>query len=259
MQVVHFRRNYGQTAAMSAGIDYARGAIIVPIDGDLQNDPADIPMLVNKLNEGYDVVSGWRKDRQDSRWSRTLPSRCANWLISRISGVRLNDYGCTLKAYRKDVIEGVRLYGEMHRFIPIYAAMQGGVITEVVVNHRARKFGSSKYGLNRIYKVLLDLMLVKFLLSYSAKPMYVFGGFGLLSLLASLIPIGMAVLFKLAPSEAWQKDFVETPLPVVSSVMIFVGFLAILQGLLAEILMRTYFESQDKRPYVVRKTTGGTS
>ena len=255
--VVDLRRNFGQTAAMSAGIDHARGEIVIPLDGDLQNDPADIPALVAKLEEGYDVVSGWRKNRQDAALTRTFPSRCANWLISRISGVSLHDYGCSLKAYRRDVIEGVRLYGEMHRFIPVYAHMQGGKITEQVVNHRARRFGTSKYGLNRIFKVVLDLMLVKFLASYSAKPMYVFGGFGLTCLTFSLLPVGLALFFKLTAVEAWQKDFVETPLPVIAAVSILTGFLSILMGLLAEILMRTWFESQGKRTYVIRRLIDG--
>lgn len=250
--VIHFRRNYGQTAAMTAGIDHARGEIIVPIDADLQNDPADIPALVSKLEQGFDVVSGWRKDRQDRTLSRKLPSWCANWLISKISGVYLHDYGCSLKAYRREVIEGVRLYGEMHRFIPIYAQMQGGKVTEMVVRHRARQHGKSKYGLGRTYKVILDLILVKFLASYSAKPIYVFGGFGLLCLLASLVPIAASIFFKFAQSEELQKDFVETPLPAVASVLILVGFLALLQGLLAEVLMRTYFESQGKTTYLIR-------
>lgn len=250
---VHLRRNFGQTAALVAGIDHSRGEIIVPIDGDLQNDPADIPALVAELESGYDVVSGWRKDRQDRALTRRFPSVCANWLISRISGVRLHDYGCTLKAYRREVIAGVRLYGEMHRFIPVYAHMQGGAIREVVVNHRPRRFGSSKYGLNRVFKVILDLILVKFLASYASKPMYVFGGFGLLCLLFSLLPIGLAFLFKFSPTPAFQKDFVETPLPVVAAVAILAGCLALLLGLLAEMLMRTYFESQGKRTYLVKR------
>ncbi|MGL4464815.1 MAG: glycosyltransferase family 2 protein [Planctomycetia bacterium] len=252
--VVHFRRNYGQTAALTAGIDQAVGGILVPIDADLQNDPRDVPALVAKLDDGYDVVSGWRKNRQDKTWSRVLPSRAANWLISTLSGVRLHDYGCSLKAYRREVIEDVRLYGEMHRFIPVYAHMQGGRVAELVVNHRPRRHGVSKYGLGRIYKVLLDLLLVKFLMSYASKPIYVFGGFGLLCLAASLLPIFGAFYFKIQPEgSALQKDFVETPLPVAAAVLILVGFLALLQGLLAEMLMRTYFESQGKRPYVVQR------
>jgi glycosyltransferase involved in cell wall biosynthesis len=257
VQVVHFRRNYGQTAALSAGMDYATGDVIVPIDADLQNDPSDIPKLVERLESGFDVVSGWRKDRSDNKLTRVVPSRLANWLISTISGVRLHDFGCTLKAYRREVMEGVRLYGEMHRFVPIYAYMQGGRIDEMVVSHRPRRHGKSKYGLSRAYKVLLDLLLVKFLATYSAKPIYVFGGFGLVCLLVSLLPIGLAVYFKLAPEAGGlQKDFVETPLPVIAAVFVVTGMLAILQGLLAEVMMRTYFESQGKRTYVVRRIGG---
>lgn len=251
VKVVHFRTNYGQTAAVTAAIDNSRGSILVPMDADLQNDPRDIPALVEKLYEGYDVVSGWRKDRKDRSFSRVLPSRCANWLISRVSGVSLHDYGCSLKAYRREVIENVRLYGEMHRFIPIYARMNGGRVTEVVVNHRARTAGRSKYGLERIFKVVLDLLVVKFFLSYAAKPIYVFGGFGILCLLGSLFPIGMAVVYKLASGDL-HKDFVETPLPIVAATLVLVGLLAILQGIIAEVLMRTYFESQDRRPYLVK-------
>lgn len=252
--VVHFRRNHGQTAALSAGMDHATGDIIVPIDADLQNDPADIPRLVERLESGYDVVSGWRADRKDNTLTRVVPSRLANRLISAISGVHLHDYGCSLKAYRRDVIDGVRLYGEMHRFIPIYVHMQGGRIDELPVHHRPRQFGTSNYGLGRTFKVLLDLVLVKFLASYSAKPIYVFGGFGLGCLLGSLLPIGLAVFFKIAPeSSGLQKDFVETPLPVIAAVLILTGMLAVLQGLLAEMLMRTYFESQGKRTYLVRR------
>ncbi len=248
---IHFRRNFGQTAALSAGIDHARGTIIVPIDADLQNDPADIPALVDKLAGGYDVVSGWRRDRRDPYFSRILPSRIANWLISTISGVRLHDYGCSLKAYRRDCVAGVRLYGEMHRFVPIYVSMQGGRVSEMVVRHRARRFGRSHYGAARIVKVLLDLLLVKFLVSYSSKPIYVFGSFGLVCLAAGIATAVLAFFFKFAPVAAWQKDFVETPLPVVTAVCVLVGMLAILQGLLAEMLMRTYFESQGKSTYVV--------
>ena len=250
--VIHFRRNFGQTSALAAGIDQSTGAILVPLDADLQNDPADIPALVEKLEEGFDVVSGWRKDRQDRALTRTLPSRCANRLISWISGVRLHDYGCSLKAYRREVVEDVRLYGEMHRFVPIYADMQGGRITEMVVGHRPRRHGSSNYGLGRVFKVVLDLMLVKFLASYSMKPIYVFGGFGLASLGLSSAPILLSIYFKIQPDASYQKDFVETPLPVIAAVLILVGFVALLQGILAEVLMRTYFESQGKRPYLIK-------
>ena len=250
--IVQLRRNFGQTAALTAGIDHSRGRILVPLDADLQNDPADIPRLIEKLEQGFDVVSGWRQRRNDPWLTRVLPSRCANWLISRFTGVHLHDYGCTLKAYRREVIEGVRLYGEMHRLIPIYAAMQGGRITELPVNHRPRQHGISKYGMARAFKVPLDLLLVKFLTSYSHRPIHLFGGVGLICLLLSLLPMGMALFFKFAPTPEWQKDFVETPLPVVSAVLVLVGVLALLQGLLAEMLMRTYFESQDKRTYLVK-------
>ena len=248
---IHFRRNFGQTAAIMAGIDRSRGDFIVVLDADLQNDPADIPRLIEYLEKGHDVVSGWRKKRHDAAFTRRLPSRIANWLISKISGVRLHDYGCTLKAYRRDILKGVRLYGEMHRFIPIYAHMRGGSVVEVPVNHRPRTIGQSKYGLRRIYKVFLDLIVVKFLLSYSVKPIYFFGGFGLVCLALSVVPIGGALFFKLASSPSLHKDLIQTPLPTLAATLILVGFLAILQGLLAEILMRTYFESQKQRPYVI--------
>jgi glycosyltransferase involved in cell wall biosynthesis len=249
---IQFRRNFGQTAALSAGIDHSHGEIIVPMDGDLQNDPADIPILVGRLADGFDAVSGWRRKRHDAV-VRSFLSRCANRLISAISGVRLHDYGCSLKAYRREVIEGVRLYGEMHRFVPIYAAIQGGRVTEIEVNHRPRRFGVSKYGMGRIFKVILDLWLVKFLMSYSSKPIYVFGGFGLFCLGLSVLSAALAFFFKFTSVPGWQKDFVETPLPTVTALSIMVGMLALLQGLLAEVLMRTYFESQDKRTYIIKR------
>jgi glycosyltransferase involved in cell wall biosynthesis len=256
VKAVHLRRNFGQTAALTAGIDHADGSVIAPLDADLQNDPADIPRLVAKLDEGFDVVSGWRKNRQDKAFTRVLPSKVANGIISIGTGVKLHDYGCSLKAYRREVIEGVRLYGEMHRFVPVYAAMQGGRVTEMVVNHRARRFGKSKYGLGRIFKVTLDLMLVKFLASYSSAPIHLFGGFGLVCLLLSILPTGLAIFFKLMPfGHAWHKDFVETPLPVIASVFLVTGFLSILLGLQAEMLMRTYYESQGKRTYLVARVT----
>ncbi len=257
VRVVHFRRNFGQTAALSAGIEFADGDVLVPMDADLQNDPADIPALVEKLEEGYDVVSGWRKNRHDTWLTRKLPSQMANWLIGKVTGVPLHDYGCTLKAYRRDVIGGVRLYGEMHRFLPLYAHLQGGRITEMVVNHRPRTFGKSKYGLGRIYKVMLDLLLVKFLASYANRPIHIFGGFGLACILMSFLTMLFAVGFKFSPIVEWQKDFVETPLPFAAGVLFLVGILALLQGLISEMLMRTYFEAQDKRPYLVRRFAGG--
>jgi glycosyltransferase involved in cell wall biosynthesis len=247
LRVIRFRLNFGQTAAMSAGIEAARGEVIVPMDGDLQNDPADIGKLLAQLDSGHDVVSGWRKNRQDREFARKLPSRLANKLISAISGVRLHDYGCSLKAYRRDVLRDVKLYGEMHRFIPIYASWQGAKVTEMVVNHRARKAGISKYGLSRTFKVVLDLLVVKFLASYATKPIYVFGGFGLFSWLCALGAFLWALYYKLAG----LKDFVETPLPLVTVMFTLIGALSLLMGLLAELVIRTYYESQGKRPYLI--------
>jgi glycosyltransferase involved in cell wall biosynthesis len=247
LRVIRFRLNFGQTAAMSAGIEAAQGDVIIPMDGDLQNDPADIGRLLEKLDEGYDVVSGWRRDRKDKEFGRKLPSRVANRLISTISGVRLHDYGCSLKAYRREVLRDVKLYGEMHRFIPIYASWQGARVTEMVVNHRARRAGVSKYGLSRTLKVVLDLMVVKFLASYATKPIYVFGGFGLLSWLCAIGAFLWSVYYKLRG----LKDFVQTPLPLVTVMFTLVGALSLLMGLLAELVIRTYYESQDKRPYLI--------
>lgn len=249
LRVIRLRRNFGQTAAMSAGIEAARGAVIVPMDGDMQNDPADIGRLLGKLDssERWDVVSGWRKNRKDKQFGRKLPSRIANWMISAFTGVRLHDYGCSIKAYRREVLKGVRLYGEMHRFIPVYASWQGARVTEMVVNHRPRRAGSSHYGLGRAGKVLLDLMVVKFLASFATKPIYLFGGFGLVSLLAGAATFGWALIYKIL---GW-KDFVETPLPLLTVLFALVGLLSLLMGLLAELVIRTYYESQNKRPYLV--------
>src|SRR5204863_7619232 len=254
LRVIRFRLKFGQTAAMSAGIEAARGDVIVPMDGDLQNDPADIGKLLTKLDTGFDVGSGWRKNRQDRELGRKLPSRIANRLISAIAGVRLHDYGCSLKAYRREVLREVKLYGEMHRFIPIYASWQGARVTEMVVNHRARHAGKSKYGLSRTLKVVLDLMVVKFLASYATKPIHVFGGFGILSVLCAGLAAAWAVYFKLTG----QKDFVETPLPLLAVMFTLVGFLSLLMGLLAELVVRTYYESQNKRPYLVAEELNGT-
>jgi glycosyltransferase involved in cell wall biosynthesis len=255
LRVLRFRRNFGQTAAMSAGIESARGDVIIPMDGDLQNDPADIARLLQRLDgrmvgqplEAVDVVSGWRRDRQDREFGRKLPSRVANWLISAVSGVRLHDYGCSLKAYRREVIQGVKLYGEMHRFIPVYASWQGARVDELVVNHRARRAGKSKYGLGRTGKVLLDLLVVKFLASYTTKPIYLFGGFGLASLGLAFLSAAAAVAYKLLG----LKDLVQTPLPLLAVAFTLAGLLGLLMGLLAELVVRTYYESQDKRPYLV--------
>jgi glycosyltransferase involved in cell wall biosynthesis len=249
-KVVNFRRNFGQTAAMMAGIDFASGDIIVGLDGDLQNDPADIPKMLAKLAEGYDVVSGWRVNRKDAALKRNLPSRMANWLISKISGIHLHDYGCSLKAYRKHVVKGVRLYGEMHRFIPIYASWQGGKVTEIPVDHHPRIHGRSKYGLERIVKVLLDLMVVKFLASYANKPIYVFGGFGLLSIAFAFVSGLWALYLKFFE----QVSFVSTPLPLLVVLAFITGVMSILMGLIAEIIMRTYYESQGKQVYLVKDT-----
>jgi glycosyltransferase involved in cell wall biosynthesis len=249
-KVVNFRRNFGQTAAMMAGFDFASGEIIIPLDGDLQNDPADIPRLLEKLDEGYDVVSGWRRERQDAAIRRNLPSRMANWLISRISGVRLHDYGCSLKAYRRSVLKGVRLYGEMHRFIPIYATWQGGRVTEIPVNHLPRVSGQSKYGLERVVKVVLDLIVVKFLASYANKPIYVFGGFGLFSIAVSFLSGLWALYLKLVD----HVSFISTPLPLLVVLAFITGIMSILMGLIAEIIMRTYYESQGKQVYLVKGT-----
>jgi glycosyltransferase involved in cell wall biosynthesis len=252
LRVLRFRRNFGQTAAMSAGIEAARGAVIVPMDGDLQNDPADIGRLLAELERGYDVVSGWRKHRKDREIGRKLPSRAANRLISTISGVRLHDYGCSLKAYRREVLEGVRLYGEMHRFIPIYASWQGARVGELVVNHRARRAGRSKYGLGRTFKVLLDLLVVKLLASYVTRPVYLFGGVGLVSLALGALAAGAALFYKLSG----RKDFVETPLPLLAVAFVLAGAVCVLMGLLAELMIRTYYESQGKRPYAVAEEIG---
>src|SRR5690348_13916293 len=249
--VVHFPRNYGQTAAMMAGMDYARGDVVVPMDGDLQNDPADIAKLLAKLDEGFDVVSGWRKDRQDHAIKRNLPSRLANTLISRVSGVHLHDYGCSLKAYRREVLDGVKLYGEMHRFVPIYAAWNGARVTEIPVTHHRRLHGESKYGLERVVKVVLDLLVVKFLFRYSSKPIYVFGGFGLLSIVLGILAGVWAVVLK----AFWGTSFSRTPLPLLCVFLGAVGVLSILMGLLAEMLNRTYHESQAKPVYKVARIT----
>lgn len=247
--VVHFARNFGQTAAMMAGMDHARGDIIVPMDGDLQNDPADIVRLLDKLDEGFDVVSGWRKDRQDHAIKRNLPSRLANTLISRVSGVHLHDYGCSLKAYRREVLDGVKLYGEMHRFVPIYAAWNGARVAELPVTHHPRLHGESKYGLERVVKVLLDLLVVKFLFRYAEKPIYVFGGFGFLSILGGVA----AGVWALALKFFTATSFVQTPLPLFCVFLCATGVISILMGLIAEILNRTYHESQGKAVYKVAR------
>lgn len=252
VRVISLRRNYGQTAAMSAGIDAAKGDILIPMDADLQNDPADIARLLEKLDEGYDVVSGWRKNRQDKLISRKIPSQIANKIISAIGGVPLHDYGCSLKAYRREVIQDVRLYGEMHRFIPIYASWAGARVTEIPVDHHARTMGKSKYGISRTIKVIFDLMTIKFMASYQTKPIYVFGGFGMLAFAISIIAALWAVFLKLFE----DTSFILTPLPIIAVVMLAISVQFFLMGLLAELLVRTYHESQDKTIYAVREKIG---
>jgi dolichol-phosphate mannosyltransferase len=249
LKVVDFRRNYGQTAAIMAGIDHASGTVIISIDADLQNDPQDIPSLLAKLAEGFDVVSGWRKDRKDEALRRNLMSRVANRVISRISGVHLHDYGCTLKAYRSDVVKNVRLYGEMHRFIPIYASWMGAKVVDIPVRHYARRHGKSNYGLERIVKVILDLIVVKFLDRYMVKPIYIFGGFGILSLIFG----AMSFLAMIALKVFENISMISTPLPLVTVMAVMTGVSSILMGLLAEMLVRTYFESQQRTNYMVRE------
>jgi len=249
LKIVALKRNYGQTAAMMAGIDYSKGDIIIPLDADLQNDPDDIPSLLAKIDEGFDVVSGWRKNRRDNAIMRNFPSFVANKLISWISGLHLNDYGCSLKAYRREVIKDVRLYGEMHRFIPIYASWLGAKVTEIPVSNHPRVYGSSKYGLERSIKVILDLIVVKFLASFAHKPIYLFGGFGFSALLTAF-SVGLYTL--------WLKifkavSFIETPLPLLVVMLSIFGFVSILMGLIAELVMRTYYESQSKNIYLVRE------
>ena len=250
VKVVHFRRNFGQTAAMMAGFDHAQGDIIIPMDGDLQNDPGDIPLMLARLDEGFDVVSGWRRDRKDNALQRNLPSILANRLISYVSGVELHDFGCSLKAYRRDVLEGVRLYGEMHRFLPIYAHWHGARISEVEVRHYPRTSGQSKYGLERVLKVLADLITVKFLDRFQQKPMYLFGAVGLASGLLGAVSGGTALYRKYF----WGEPFIQNPLLLLAVLTTVTGVMCILMGLLAEMIMRTFFESQGKRAYLVRAT-----
>jgi len=249
-RVIELRRNFGQTAAIAAGIDHAAGEIIVMLDADLQNDPADIPMLIDKLEEGYDVVSGWRVDRQDSFLKRRLPSMIANWLISRVTGVRLHDYGCTLKAYRREVFEGFRLYGEMHRFIPALASSVGAKIAELPVRHHPRRAGKTKYGLGRTLKVILDLFTVKFLISYAVKPIYLFGGAGLMLIVPSL----GVLLFLTARRLLLGIEVLTSPLFQTSTMLLILGIQSILMGFIAELLVRTYHESQAKPTYSIRQT-----
>ena len=247
-KVIILRRNFGQTPAMAAGIDHSCGEIIVMMDADLQNDPVDIPMLVEKIDEGYDLVSGWRKNRKDTYLTRILPSKIANALISKVTGVKLHDYGCTLKAYRREVLTEFKLYGEMHRFLPAYAGQVGARISEVVVSHHSRKFGTTNYGLSRTFKVVLDLFTAKFMGSYSQKPIYLFGGFG-----AGMIAFSVLGFIYLAYRKIMQMGVADSPFLVLSTMFFIIGFQSILMGLIAEVMARTYHESQDKPVYNIRE------
>ncbi len=254
IRVICFRKNFGQTAALSAGFAHARGKVIVAIDADLQNDPADIPEMIARLDEGFDVVSGWRKKRHDNAVTRLLPSKIANWLISRITGVKLHDYGCTLKVYRREVLEETKLYGEMHRFIPALASWSGARIAEMPVNHRPRTTGKTKYGLGRTLKVVLDLITVKFLGSFSTKPIYIFGGLGLLGAFGAIL-FGLIVLYQ---KLCFGTDMSGNPLLILTAVCILATIQFILMGLLAELLVRTYHESQNRPTYVIKEILEST-
>lgn len=247
-RIISLTRNFGQTAAMMAGIDNASNDVIIPMDGDLQNDPVDIPRLIEKLDQGFDVVSGWRKDRKDPWLTKKFPSHMANKLISWVTGVHLNDYGCTLKAYRRATLKGVRLYGEMHRFIPIYASWRGAKVTELVVTHHPRQHGKSNYGIERVFKVLMDLMVISFLERYGTKPIYVFGMVGVFSILIAFVSGLYAIYLKLFEG----TTFIQTPLPLLVVMSFITGIMCFLMGLIAEILTRTYFESQEKKIYGIK-------
>ncbi len=249
VKVISLRKNFGQTAAMAAGFDHAKGDVVIPMDGDLQNDPSDIPALLEKIEEGFDVVSGWRKERRDPFFSRRLPSMIANWLISKITGVHLHDYGCTMKAYRREIIKHLNLYGEMHRFIPALASLGGARVTEIAVRHHPRRRGTSKYGISRTFKVILDLITVKFLLSYSTKPMRLFGPLGFGAILLSVLSGSAAVYMKLFDGLSLNRN----PLFLLSVILFFMGMQLVSIGLIAEINVRTYHESQNKPIYVVKE------
>lgn len=249
IKLISLRRNYGQTAAMQAGFDHSKGEIIIPMDGDLQNDPNDIPLLIAKINEGYDVVSGWRKDRSDKKLTRILPSKIANSLISRISGIYLHDYGCTLKAYRRDILNDIKLYGEMHRFIPIYASWEGAKVTEIPVRHHARIAGHTKYGLSRIPKVVLDILVIRFFDKSLDRPIHLFGKFGLFMFFVAFILAILAIYIKLF----MDISFILTPLPLLVVFFAMSGLICIFIGLLAEIQSRIYFESIGRPSYLIKQ------
>jgi len=254
VRVIRFRKNFGQTAALSAGFANAQGQIIIAIDCDLQNDPADIPQMIEELHKGYDVVSGWRKKRHDNAVTRLIPSRIANGLIAKITGVKLHDFGCTLKAYRREILAETRLYGEMHRFIPVLASWSGAKICEMVVNHRPRTAGVAKYGLGRTWKVMLDLITVKFLGSFSTKPIYIFGGLGFASAGGAVLLLAIMLYQKYLAAQELPLN--RNPLLILTAVLIMSTVQFILMGLLAELLVRTYHESQNRPTYVIRETLG---
>jgi len=249
VKVIRFRRNFGQTAAMAAGFDAASGRVVIPMDGDLQNDPADIPRLLSKINEGYDVVSGWRRDRKDAFLNRILPSILANRFISGMTGIRLHDYGCTLKAYRREVLDGINLYGEMHRFVPALVSQVGARVTELAVNHRPRLHGKSKYGIFRTLRVILDLLTVKFLLNYSTRPIQLFGRLGVYTLAASFLSGGLTIYMKFFQNTSMNRN----PLLLLTALLLFMGVQFIVLGLLGELNARTYYEAQGKPIYVVKE------
>lgn len=249
VKAIRFRRNFGQTAAMAAGFEYAKGATIVAMDGDLQNDPADIPGLLAKLEEGYDVVNGWRKDRKDKFLSRRIPSIIANIIIGRATGIRLHDYGCSLKAYRADVIKHVPLYGELHRFIPALASIYGARITELPVYHHARLYGKSKYNISRTFRVIMDLLTVLFLKSFSDRPLHIFGGIGISLLLSGFVIDGYLAIEKIF----FGATLANRPLLLLGTLMIITGLQIFSMGILAEIQIRTYYESQNKPVYSIRE------
>jgi glycosyltransferase involved in cell wall biosynthesis len=248
-KVIKFRKNFGQTPAMSAGFDYANGEIIITLDADLQNDPQDIPLLIQKMNEGYDIVSGWRINRQDKAISRKLPSKIANWLIAKLTGVRIHDYGCTLKAYSRDVVKNIELYGEMHRYIPAVASWMGISVAEVPVHHHSRKFGKSKYGISRTIRVILDIIILKYLLSYSQKPIQIFGLIGLFTGLVG----GIITIYLIIMRLFFNAALSSRPLFTLSIFMIFIGVQLITMGILGELLMRTYHEASGKPTYAIKQ------
>jgi glycosyltransferase involved in cell wall biosynthesis len=247
-KIIRFRKNFGQTAAISAGFDFSEGGVVITLDADLQNDTRDIPILMKKINEGYDIVSGWRVNRKDKAVTRRFPSMVANKMISKLTGVHLHDYGCTLKAYRKDVIKNIDLYGEMHRYIPAIASWMGVSVVEVPVRHHGRKYGKSKYGISRTIKVILDIITVKFLLSYSQRPIQVFGLLGLFSTTAGFIITTYLIIMRIF----FSQPLGDRPLFTLSIFIIFIGIQLITMGLLAEVLMRVHHEVQDKSTYVIK-------